>query len=316
MEIIRSINDMNALKSSVVTVGNYDGIHLGHQDVLKHIISVGKKEQIPSCLITFDPNPAYVLSDNSKPMNLQDIDSKLALLEEMGLDIVLVIPFTLEFSRMSAEDFSDNIIKKLFNPKLISVGENHYFGFNKRGDLAFLTKFCKENEIELHKPEIRMLNGKPISSTLTRRLINDGLLDQVPSLLGKFYGFNVLTVHGSNRGKSMNYPTANFIPLSKYQMIPEGGVYLSRVSLDGEKYFGMTNIGYRPTFNEKKFVMEVHILSDKFTELYDKNFYIEFLHKIRNEIKFESKDYLIKQIENDKEVCIKLIDSFKEKYEV
>ena len=316
MEIIRSINDMNALKSSVVTVGNYDGIHLGHQDVLKHIISVGKKEQIPSCLITFDPNPAYVLSDNSKPMNLQDIDSKLALLEKMGLDIVLVIPFTLEFSRMSAEDFSDNIIKKLFNPKLISVGENHYFGFNKRGDLAFLTNFCNENEIELHTPEIRMLNGKPISSTLTRRLINDGLLDQVPSLLGKFYGFNVLTVHGSNRGKSMNYPTANFIPLSKYQMIPEGGVYLSRVSLDGEKYFGMTNIGYRPTFNEKKFVMEVHILSDKFTELYDKNFYIEFLHKIRNEIKFESKDYLIKQIENDKEVCIKLIDSFKEKYEV
>ena len=316
MEIIRSINDMNALKSSVLTVGNYDGIHLGHQDVLKHIISVGKKEQIPSCLITFDPNPAYVLSDNSKPMNLQDIDSKLALLEEMGLDMVLVIPFTLEFSRMSAEDFSDNIIKKLFNPKLISVGENHYFGFNKRGDLAFLTNFCNENEIELHTPEIRMLNGKPISSTLTRRLINDGLLDQVPSLLGKFYGFNVLTVHGSNRGKSMNYPTANFIPLSKYQMIPEGGVYLSRVSLDGEKYFGMTNIGYRPTFNEKKFVMEVHILSDKFTELYDKNFYIEFLHKIRNEIKFESKDYLIKQIENDKEVCIKLIDSFKEKYEV
>ena len=316
MEIIRSINDMNALKSSVVTVGNYDGIHLGHQDVLKHIISVGKKEQIPSCLITFDPNPAYVLSDNSKPMNLQDIDSKLALLEEMGLDMVLVIPFTLEFSRMSAEDFSDNIIKKLFNPKLISVGENHYFGFNKRGDLAFLTNFCNENEIELHTPEIRMLNGKPISSTLTRRLINDGLLDQVPSLLGKFYGFNVLTVHGSNRGKSMNYPTANFIPLSKYQMIPEGGLYLSRVSLDGEKYFGMTNIGYRPTFNEKKFVMEVHILSDKFTELYDKNFYIEFLHKIRNEIKFESKDYLIKQIENDKEVCIKLIDSFKEKYEV
>ena len=316
MEIIRSINDMNALKSSVVTVGNYDGIHLGHQDVLKHIISVGKKEQIPSCLITFDPNPAYVLSDNSKPMNLQDIDSKLALLEEMGLDMVLVIPFTLEFSRMSAEDFSDNIIKKLFNPKLISVGENHYFGFNKRGDLAFLTNFCNENEIELHTPEIRMLNGKPISSTLTRRLINDGLLDQVPSLLGKFYGFNVLTVHGSNRGKSMNYPTANFIPLNKYQMIPEGGVYLSRVSLDGEKYFGMTNIGYRPTFNEKKFVMEVHILSDKFTELYDKNFYIEFLHKIRNEIKFESKDYLIKQIENDKEVCIKLIDSFKEKYEV
>ena len=316
MEVIRSIKNMQPLESSVVTIGNYDGIHLGHQDILKHIIETAKKESIPSCLITFDPYPAYILSNDSKPMNLQDIDSKLAALEEMGVDKVLVIPFTLEFSRMSAEDFSENIIKRLFNPKLISVGENHYFGFNKRGDISFLTKFCHENNIDLHTPEIRVLHGKPISSTLTRGLIYDGLLDQVPSLLGKFYGFNVVTVHGSNRGKSMNYPTANFIPLSKYQMIPEGGVYLSRVLLDGEEYFGMANIGYRPTFNEKKFVMEVHILSDKFSDLYDKRFYIEFLNKIRNEIKFESKEYLIKQIENDKEVCIKLIDSFKEKYEV
>jgi riboflavin kinase/FMN adenylyltransferase len=307
---------MQPLESSVITVGNYDGIHLGHQDVLNHIVKIAKKESIPSCLITFDPNPAYILSNNSKPMNLQDIDSKLEMLEQIGIDKVLVIPFTLEFSHMSAEDFSENIIKKLFNPKLISVGENHYFGFQKRGDLAFLTEFCNQNNIELYTPEIRTLNDKPISSTLTRGLIRDGILDQVPSLLGKFYGFNVLTVHGSNRGKSMNYPTANFIPLSEYQMIPEGGVYLSKVFLDGEKYFGMTNIGYRPTFNEKKFVMEVHILSDKFSDLYDKRFYIEFLNKIRNEIKFESKEDLIKQIENDKEVCIKLIDSFKEKYEV
>ena len=316
MEVLRSIEDMQPLESSVITVGNYDGIHLGHQDVLNHIVKIAKKESIPSCLITFDPNPAYILSNNSKPMNLQDIDSKLEMLEQIGIDKVLVIPFTLEFSHMSAEDFSENIIKKLFNPKLISVGENHYFGFKKRGDLAFLTEFCNQNNIELHTPEIRTLNDKPISSTLTRGLIRDGILDEVPSLLGKFYGFNVLAVHGSNRGKSMNYPTANFIPLSEYQMIPEGGVYLSKVFLDGEEYFGMTNIGYRPTFNEKKFVMEVHILSDKFSDLYDESFYIEFLHKIRNEKKFESRDYLIKQIEDDKEVCIKLIDSFKEKYEV
>ena len=316
MEVIRSIQEMKPLTSSVVTVGNYDGIHLGHQDVLNHIVKIAKKESIPSCLITFDPNPAYVLSKDSKPMNLQDINSKMALLEEIGIDKVLIIPFTLEFSRMSAEDFAENIIKKLFNPKLISVGENHYFGFNKRGDLAFLTKFCDESNIELHTPDIRTVHDKPISSTLTRKLIADGLLDQVPALLGKFYGFNVVTVYGSNRGKSLNFPTANFIPLSEYQMIPEDGVYLSQVLLDGEKYFGMTNIGYRPTFDEKKFVMEVHILSDKFTALYDKNFYIEFLKKIRNEIKFENKEDLIKQIENDKEVCIKLIDSFKEKYEI
>jgi riboflavin kinase / FMN adenylyltransferase len=316
MEVIRSINQMKPLKGSVISVGNYDGIHLGHQDVLRYIVKTAKKQNIPSCLITFDPNPAYVLSTNSRPMNLQDIDTKLSQLESIGLDMVLIIPFTKEFSHMSAETFAEDVIKNLFNPSLISVGENHYFGHKKKGDLSFLKAFCQKNNIILHTPEIRTLNKKIISSTVVRGLIGEGSLDKVPSLLGKFYGFNVVTVHGSNRGKSMNYPTANFLPISEYQMIPEHGVYLSRVFIEGEIYFGMTNIGYRPTFNEKKFVMEVHILSDKFSDLYDEKFYIEFLHKIRNEKKFESKDYLIKQIENDKEVCIKLIDSFKEKYEV
>ena len=111
MEVLRSIEDMQPLESSVITVGNYDGIHLGHQDVLNHIVKIAKKESIPSCLITFDPNPAYILSNNSKPMNLQDIDSKLEMLEQIGIDKVLVIPFTLEFSHMSAEEFSENIIK-------------------------------------------------------------------------------------------------------------------------------------------------------------------------------------------------------------
>ena len=111
MEVIRSIRDMQPLESSIVTVGNYDGIHLGHQDVISHIVKMAKKESVPSCLITFDPNPAYVLSNNSKPMNLQDIDSKLTLLEDIGIDKVLIIPFTLEFSRMSAEDFSEYIYK-------------------------------------------------------------------------------------------------------------------------------------------------------------------------------------------------------------
>ena len=114
----------------------------------------------------------------------------------------------------------------------------------------------------------------------------------------------------------MNYPTANFIPTFKNQLLPSTGVYLSRVFLDGENYFGMTNAGVRPTFNEKKFVMEVHILSDKFGNLYDKNFYIEFLHKIRDEIKFDNMELLIEQIEKDKEVFIELIDAFKEKYEI
>ncbi len=316
MEIITSINNFKKLKSSVLTVGNYDGIHKGHYDVLSHIVKEGKKRKIPSCLITFDPNPFYVLSNKKIPINLQSRDLKLKALEKIGLDKVLIIPFTKNFSLMSANVFAQTVLKDLFNPELISVGTNHYFGHNKEGDLSFLKTFCQENNIQLHVPGMIEIEGNTISSSLIRSLIFDGDIGQVYNFLGRFYGFNATIVSGSNRGKTMNYPTANFIPTSEKQLLPRTGVYLSRVFLEGKNYFGMTNAGVRPTFNEKKFVMEVHILSDKFGNLYDKQFYIEFLDKIRDEIKFDNKELLIKQIEKDKEVCIKLIDTFKEKYEI
>jgi riboflavin kinase/FMN adenylyltransferase len=316
MEIINSIDDFKRLKNSVITVGNYDGIHKGHHDVLSFIVEEGKKRKVPSCLITFDPNPFYVLSNKPNPINLQSQDLKLKALEELGLDKVLIIPFSKEFSLMSAHAFAESILKDLFNPELISVGTNHYFGHNKEGDLAFLKAFCQKNSIQLHVPEMIEHKGNTISSSLIRSLILDGNSNKVYDFLGRFYGFNATIVSGSNRGKTMNYPTANFIPTFEKQLLPSTGVYLSRVFLDGENYFGMTNAGVRPTFNEKKFVMEVHILSDKFGNLYDKNFYIEFLDKIRDEKKFDNIELLIKQIEKDKEVCIKLIDTFKEKYEI
>ena len=316
MEVITSIKDFQKLSSSVITVGNYDGIHKGHHDVLEYIVQEGKKRNIPSCLITFNPNPFYVLSDQPKPINLQSQDLKLKALEKIGLDKVLIIPFTEQFSFMTAQEFAETILKELFNPQVISVGTNHFFGHNKEGDLSFLKVFCNQNNIHLHVPEMIKHEDNTISSSLIRSLILDGNSNKVYDFLGRFYGFEAKIVSGSNRGKTMNYPTANFIPIFENQLLPSSGVYLSRVFLDGETYFGMTNAGVRPTFNEKKFVMEVHILSDKFGNLYDKNFYIEFLDKIRDEKKFDSKELLIKQIEKDKEVCIELIDTFKEKYEI
>ena len=316
MEIIRSFENLSSISASALSVGNYDGIHLGHKDVIDYIVKYARKHSIPSCVITFDPNPYYVLRNGDSPINIQSIDSKIELLEKMGIDKVLVIPFTKQFSRMSATDFANQIIKKIFNPKLIAVGKNHYFGFKKKGNLDFLIEFCLNNGIELFTPNIRKVDNRAISSTSIRELIRDGKLDVIPSLLGRFYGFEAKVVHGSHRGKSLNYPTANFIATNKHQVPPQDGVYLSRVTLEGEKYFGMCNIGFRPTFNEKKFVMEVHILSNKFSDLYDKDFHIEFLLKIRNEKRFDNKEELIKQIEKDKEVCIKLIDSSKKNYEI
>ena len=316
MEIITSIKDIKPMEESAITVGNYDGIHLGHQDVINYIVEFGKKHNIPSCVITFDPNPYYILRNENKPINVQSTESKLNALEKMGIDKVFIIPFTEEFSKVTAINFAQNIIKDIFNPKLIAVGTNHHFGFNKEGDIEFITDFCDKNNIDLFIPEVRKIKEKAISSTIIRKLIQDGKLDNIPSLLGRFYGFEANTVHGSHRGRLLSYPTANFIPFNKNQVLPQQGVYFSKVTLDNELFFGMCNIGFRPTFNEKKFVMEVHILSNKFSDLYDKNFYIEFLLKIRDEIKFDNQDKLVEQIKKDEDVCIKLIDSFKEKYEV
>ena len=316
MEIITSLRNIKPIKESVITVGNYDGIHLGHQDVINYIVEFGKKHNIPSCVITFDPNPYYVLRNDNKPINIQSTESKLDALENMGVDKVCVIPFTDDFSKITATDFANNIIKNIFNPKLIAVGTNHHFGFNKEGDIDFIKDFCYKNNIELFVPSVRKIEEKAISSTIIRKLIQDGKLDSIPSLLGKFYGFEAKIVHGSHRGRLLNYPTANFVSFNKNQILPQQGVYFSKVILDGESFFGMCNIGFRPTFNEKKFVMEVHILSNKFSDLYDKNFYIEFLLKIRDEIKFDNQEELVEQIKKDEDMCIKLIDSFKEKYEV
>ena len=147
MEIITSLKDFKKLSNSVITVGNYDGIHKGHHDVLSYIVEEGKKRNIPSCLITFDPNPFYVLSGKQTPINLQSPDEKLKTLKKIGLDKVLIIPFDKEFSLMTAQVFADTVLKDLFNPTIISVGTNHYFGHQKEGDLEFLKTFCSNNDI-------------------------------------------------------------------------------------------------------------------------------------------------------------------------
>ena len=145
-------------KNSVILVGNFDGIHLGHQDIISHIVEFGKKHNIPSCVITFDPNPYYVLRNENKPINIQSVESKLNSLEKMGVDKVLVIPFTEQFSKVTAAEFAINIIKDIFNPKLIAVGTNHHFGFNKEGDIEFITDFCDKNNIDLLNSGYGILN--------------------------------------------------------------------------------------------------------------------------------------------------------------
>ena len=310
MEVITSIQDFKKLSSSVITVGNYDGIHKGHHDVLSYIVKEGRKRNIPSCLITFSPNPFYVLSDKPKPITLQSQDFKLKTLEEIGLDKVLIIPFTEQFSQTTAQVFAETVLKDLFNPEVISVGTNHYFGHKKEGDLAFLKVFCQENDIKLHIPEMIEHEGSTISSSLIRSLILDGNSSKVYDYLGRFYGFNAKIVSGSNRGKTMNYPTANFIPVEKNQLIPANGVYCIRGRINGNNLYGMCNLGIRPTFNETDFVMEVHFFDLRSNDIYGEKITVEFLERIRDERKFSNPKKLIEQLNKDKQNCINLMQKY------
>ena len=312
MEIIRSLENLNPMQGSVLTLGSYDGIHRGHREILSSVVHHSRARSLPSVLITFDPHPRHVLEKNKVilPM-LMSLHEKLELIKEIGLQYVYIIKFTYEFSNTPAGEFLDNNILPFFNPKSIIVGYDHHFGKNREGGPEFLTKYCLDNSINLEiiKPVSDADNH--ISSTRIRSLIKSGYVRRANFELGSVYGFNTKVVKGAGRGKELSFPTANVIPLFENQLMPKSGVYFIRGRFIGHHAFGMCNFGTRPTFGESELVIEIHFFHDSARDLYGEEIRVEFLERIRDEVKFPSSKDLINQLKRDKQKCLKL----KGKYE-
>ena len=307
MQIIRDLKLLNEIKSSVITLGSYDGLHIGHLDILKKTISLSKKYNFPSVLITFDPHPKKILVPNNKNgFLLTSFEYKMDLIKKAGVDYVFIILFNKKFSEITADNFMDNIIKKKLNPKAIVVGYNHHFGFNRSGNSDFLKKYCSSNDIKLQIVNPIEAQSKIVSSTYIRNLIRSGKVNSVKYFLGRFYGFKGVVQKGSGRGSKLNFPTANILPIEKMQLMPGKGVYFVSIRIIGLELYGMCNFGIRPTFQESDLIMEVNIFHKFSDDLYGKNIRINFLKKIREEVTFTSSKELINQLIKDKKLCLSL----------
>jgi len=316
MVVYRSIDSIKSETETVLTMGTYDGLHRGHQEIIRKVVTLAKEHDTKSVLVTYYPHPRHVLNQKEDKLPiLIELDKKLELLESLGIDIVLIIPFDQEFSKISKDDFIQNIIISNFSPREIIVGYDHHFGFNREGSPEFLLEYGKEHEISVHVQEPVKDEGTTLSSTRIRELISDGFIRRANFELGLVFGFSAEVVHGSGRGRTLNFPTANFVPVGENQLLPKQGVYLTRGRVeDGHLLYGMCNLGTRPTFDEGDFVMEVHFINSpiKTTDhLFGQTILIEFLERIREEKKFDSRFELIEQLNRDQKVCLELIEKYK-----
>lgn len=295
-------------KNSVVTVGTFDGIHLGHKKIITDLIEIKKEKNLRSVVVTFDPHPQIILKNKHKEIKLlSTIKEKLREFEKLGVDLVYILNFTKEFSEISAEDFYRSYLIEKIGLTDIVFGYDHNFGKNREGNYETLKDFSGKFGITAHRVDEFKLNGDRINSTTIRNFLNEGNVEKAADILGDYYYFSGKVVYGDKRGKTIGFPTANIQPLSENKLIPKNGVYLVTAEVKGKQYYGMMNIGNRPTIHEEKGIfMEVNIF-DFDDNIYDEEMRIGFIKFLRDEKKFESLDNLISQLNRDKENCIQYI---------
>jgi riboflavin kinase / FMN adenylyltransferase len=295
-------------KNSVVTVGTFDGIHLGHKKIISDLISIKNEKNLRGGVVTFDPHPQLILKNKHNDIKLlSTTEEKLREFEILGIDLVYIINFTKEFSEMNAEDFYKNYLIERIGLTDIVIGYDHNFGKNREGNYESLKSFSVKYGFDVHKVNEFKLDGDRINSTTIRNFLNDGNVEKASSILGNNYYFYGKVVYGDRRGNKIGFPTANIQPLSENKLIPKNGVYFVSVEVKGNKYFGMMNIGTRPTIAEQKEIfIEVNIF-DFEENIYGEIIKIDLIKFLREEKKFSSIDELVLQLNKDKEICKKLI---------
>jgi len=299
MEIIDLNSGEAVIVENAVCLGNFDGIHVGHQKLLKSNIEEAKKRNLNSAALIFR-NHTKELLDSNKGTNIQlltSFEQKIDILKGFELDAIYVIDFDESLMKLSPQDFIDDILIKRLNAKLITIGFNYRFGYKASGDSEFLKKMGLEKGYEVNVIPPVYVDEEIVSSTAIRQLIKLGDVKKAAIFLGRNYSLMGSVVKGSERGRHLGFPTAN-IELKDNYIIPKVGVYVTKTILDGQEYICLTNIGYNPTFNEDDLKIETYIL-DFNDNLYGRTLEIEFIDYIRDDIKFNTAEELIRQIQED-----------------
>ncbi len=307
MKVIRNINDLGGLQNPVITIGTFDGVHLGHRKIIERINQLAKERNGQSVIITFHPHPRFVINPDDTTLKLlSTVDEKIKLLEDCGVDVAVIIPFSREFSEQSPEDYIENFLVKYFHPSCIVIGYDHKFGRDRKGDFHLLEQLKKKYNFDLEEISKQALDDITISSTKIRNALHDGEITKANELLGYAYTLSGLVIKGLQNGRKLGYPTANLQLIEPTKLTPKTGIYAVYVYVDGIKKRGMLSIGYNPTFGGKHISVEVNILDfDK--DIYGQMITLEFVKYIRSEKKFNSIEDLIAAIDQDKVDILKAL---------
>lgn len=299
MKIIDAMNSSEKKYVTAVALGNFDGIHIGHQYLLKSNIEKAKEENLKPSVLIFKNHTKTILKkdENFKIDILTSFEEKIQLLKELGIEIVYVMDFNERIMKLSPELFVKNILLERLNAKLVTVGFDYRFGYKAQGDSNYLKELGKANGFVVNVIDPVYVEGEIVSSTIIRNLIINGYIEKANKLLGRNYCLIGTVIKGRSRGRKLGFPTAN-IRLNDRYVIPKTGVYKTFTYVDNSKFLSLTNIGYNPTFNEKNLKIETYIL-DFDEDIYDSIIKIEFMEFIRDDIKFNSVEELKNQMHKD-----------------
>jgi len=306
--IRENLQDYNSTKPSVVTIGTFDGVHIGHTKIINQLTTISLKNNLKSILLSFFPHPKMVLQNDNELKLINTIREKEGLLNSLNLDYLIIKEFTKEFSRLSALEFVRDILVNKLNAKHIIIGYDHHFGRNRTANIEQLKEFGELYDFKVTEILAQDIDDIAISSTKIRKALINGEIKLANKFLGYNFFFSGDVVHGNNIGKTISFPTANIKVDQPYKLIPKNGVYIVKTIIDNQTTFGMMNIGYNPTFDGKQKSIEIHFLNFN-KNIYHKNLTIEMIMRIRNEIRFNSVDDLKKQLGQDKLSTLNYINS-------
>jgi len=294
------IKDFSSAKNTVVTIGAFDGVHLGHQEVFKQMLNEAEKIDGETVVITFSPHPRIVLGkDNTNLKFIKTERNKLQCIENAGIDHLIIVEFTKEFASIPSDVFIKDYIVNYIHPKVFIIGHDHQFGSNREGSKDVLELLSKKYGFVVKRVEAHDIDGVTISSTKIRNLLTEGNITEANKLLGHEYSITGKVIRGQSIGHNIGFPTANIKVADEYKLIAAVGVYACRVHCLGKTYKGMSNIGHRPTIDNGDLAIEVNIF-DFNSVIYGKEITISFVKRMRDEVKFENIEALKTQLALDK----------------
>lgn len=306
MITVHSISEYAAQEPIAITIGTFDGVHIGHRKILEKVINHAKVAQLKSAVLTFFPHPRMVLQKDADIKLLNTLAEKKAILNKMGLDILVVHPFTMEFSRLTATEFVRDLLVNKLRSKKIVIGYDHRFGRNRTANITDLIAFGNALDFAVEEIPAQEIDEVSVSSTKIRKALEEGDVHTANEYLGYDYMLTGVVQKGKGLGRKLAYPTANLVIQESYKLIPKTGSYTVKSHLNGKTVYGMMNIGFNPTVNGTAKTIEIHFF-DFNDDLYEQTIQIDMLNRLRDERKFNSLDALKEQLKEDKLASLRFI---------